>query len=1728
MLETESGANHSVASHIPGSGVNAGLPAQELIHELFELQAEKTPDNIALIFEGQQLSYRELNQAANQLARHLRRQGVMTETLVGICLERGPAMVTAMLAVLKAGGACLALAPDERPERMAYMLDELGLHYLVTESAVQAVAPGRDIKVVAPEEEKQQIQMHPATNLERDTGQLTSSLAYVTYTSGRRGLPKAVMVEHQAFINSLSGLQQQLAGGSTQSSRQLCVTPFDDAMAVLDIFGGLARGAALVLADKTCASDPGRLSRLIEQHDINFIQATQATWQLMLESGWPGKGDLLVLTGGVLSLPLARFLLSRCAQVWHCYGAPEAGLCSLVRPLVADADPLHQLALGAPLANSRYWILDGELQAVTQGKIGELYLGGATLARGYCNPGPFKHRDFIRVPLNGEGKECLFKTGDLVRYLADGRLEYLGAVREQVTLRGSRVELAELEALLMQDGKVSRAVARVQPSAQGDEQLQVYLCPPSGELARYSSPEDKAQGLKHSAELIDRLRQVLMQRLPEFMLPDAYFLVAEMPLTPQGEIDQAALAGVEVLNWQHDAGAQTEHEKALVEIWADLLRIRPEALGVTGNFFALGGDSLLAMRLAAKIHARWQQVLSLSTLFEAPTIRAQAQAIAKGAGTPLTAATESQARQGGAVLPASPAQQALWLKGPAVANTVAAYAIAGNLDPDAVEQALAGIILCHGALRTVFRGKPGQLEQVLLADAAFTLERHDLAGEGDGQRRARVDALMARESAHVFDLKKDLLIRAIHVRHAGTQAAAHDVLLLNLHPMAADTWSLGILRDELIRRYQAIVRGEQTQPAAPALQYADYALWQRQWLQGQESRLHLDYWLKLLNDAPACHRLPLDRARGKPLRENAVVTGELSAALTARVTQLLEQKASTLFMFMQAALAVHIGRLSHETDVVLGGVNAGRGRAGLASLIGLVADTRVYRTRFADNPGFDELLARTRQEHLTALPYADVPFSAIVAEIKPSAKASYAPVFQVAVNLVAKEELAVRIDGLAMKPLAGNQAPDNQYDISLYIEEPAQTHTCLRFKWVYDAGIFDAPTVTMFAREFEYFIRQILDKPGLPVLDHGWQTSGQSAAVLPDKGHFGRDSIASLFEQQARTNPEATALSYGRQSWSYQALNQKVNRLCHLLAQDYQVSAGDRVLVATLRNEWHIIAVLALHKLGACYIPLSDELPRDRMKYMLGASEPDIILTDEGFSQRHAWLTPGQTAAEAGGGHKDRKIVLDGPAATRAQAQHGQENPPARQVPETAIANILFTSGSTGNPKGVLGSYEATDNRINWMLDALPFSVGEAMTHITDMAFVGAIWEMLVPLCGGGHLLLCPRDLVRQADKFLDFLIEQKVTRLKSAPSLMKALCEVPRAQDCQVKTSIEHWFIGADLLTIKDAHLALAKFPGICLYNMYGSTEVMSDALWARVSLQDQGIYAPVGYPLAGMEVMVTGSGGQRVPDGVIGELVVVGWPVAKGYLGDDSGQSFIQTPAGRGYRTGDLGWIGKDGQFQCIGRMDDQIKIRGYRIELGEIAHQIALLEQVASSLVLAREQETGEKVLTAYVVPEKGTALGEQAFISLIKTAVADFLPDYMLPSSFVILPHWPLTPLGKIDRKALPAPKTGLAPGQYLAPETETEKALVAIWGQLLNLEAAAISVTVGFFDLGGHSLLAVRMVAAIRERLGAEIAIGELFDLATIRQLAPLVDKAATMQFVQDQQQNIEITSEGFL
>ncbi len=1658
------------------------------IHQLFEAQAARTPDATAVAFGAQRLTYCDLNGRANQLARHLRSLGVGAETLVGLCVERSLEMIVGALGILKAGGAYLPLDPAYPAERLQYMLADAQVAVLLTDqdrkgvlhrppandAGAHSTTPPADsgqptvIDLVA---EWETLARQPETNL--DSVATADNLAYMIYTSGSTGQSKGVMLPHRNLVNAYLAWEDAYElRGAARSHLQMASFSFD--VFTADLVRALCSGGKLVICPRELLLEPEQLYDLMRREQVDcaeFVPVVLRGLVAYLEQRGRRLDFMRVLICGSDTWYVREYrqfqqLCGPQTRLINSFGLTEATVDSTYFERAAlDLAGDQLVPIGRPFANMQLYILDSYGQPVPAGVPGELCIGGAGLARGYRNRPDLTAERFVPNPFVQERLEMrdwrltastisnlqspisdrLYRTGDLARYLPDGNVEFLGRIDQQVKIRGFRIEPGEIEAVLEQHPAVREAVVLARNpdvgrgvAAPGDTRLVAYIVPDQEQrtkpvLSEVEGNKEQRGEEPHSqfsilnSQFLGELRQFIRDRLPDYMTPAAFVLLDALPVTPNGKIDRQALPAPD---WSLRALAEdyvaprTPVEETLAGVWAQVLGL-PQ-VGIHDNFFEIGGHSLLATRLISRLREVFQVEVPLRTLFEAPTIAAQATQVEHARRTPATQAPplrplprNPDGGRGDGALPLSFAQQRLWFldqlePDSPFYNIPEAVRLAGPLDVDALQRSLDEIVRRHESLRTTFVTMDGKPSQVIgPVDTTMPIRPIDLRLLPVDQREVEAQRLATEEVQRPFDLARGPLLRALLLRLGDED----HLILLTLHHIISDGWSTSILTREVGILYDAFSHGRSSPLPALPIQYADFAAWQRGWLHGAVQEQQLAYWKQQLAGLPPLLELPTDRSR-PPVQtyQGAYRPFVLPRPLSDQIRALSQREGATLFMTLLAAFQALLARYSGQDDISVGTPIAGRTRAELEGLIGFFVNTLVLRADLSGDPSFSQLLGRVREAALGAYAHQDLPFEMIVDALQPDRNLGHSPFFQVMFVLqnADQPEQTQESTGLTLNSTEVHSGT-SKFDLTLFMTEEGQQ---LGGALEYNTDLFDTTTIERMIGHFETLLAAIAIDPALPVSKLPLLTGAERRQLLVEWNATAAPyphelCVHQLFEAQAERTPHADAVVFGAQRLSYRELNGRANQLAHHLRT---LGIGPELLVGVCieRSLELAVALLGILKAGAAYLPLDPAYPAERLRFMLDDAQVSVLLT----SQEQRTKNQSSTTDRKGVLHTpladhveapsttpppahtppadDERAYRTTPPADLAQltvidldgewetiAQQPATNPASAATPDN-LAYVIYTSGSTGTPKGAMIVHRGLTNYLAWATRAYAVEGGRGAPVHSSISFDLTITGLFAPLLAGRAVHLLPEQLgVETLSEALattgDFSL------VKITPAHLELLGR--QLGPSQAGGRTRAFIIGGEQLLAESIAFWRRHAPATLLVNEYGPTETVVGCCVYTVSAETPPSGAiPIGRPIANTELYVLDRRLEPVPIGVPGELYIGGAGVARGYLGrpELTAERFVPCPwsvvsgplqrtTGNGplttdnrlYKTGDLCRYRPDGVLEYLGRIDHQVKVRGFRIELGEIEAVLAQHPGLREAAVVVREDTPGDRRLVAYVV-------------------------------------------------------------------------------------------------------------------------------------------------------------------
>jgi amino acid adenylation domain-containing protein len=1658
--------------------------------ELVAAQAARTPGAVAVEDGERSLTYRELLERAARLAETLAGAGVRRGDLVGVLVQRSVDLPAVVLGAHGAGAAYLPLSPEQPARRHAQILRQARVRVVVVEE------DGKDLKDIKDEKDSKNgstpfstlsLISLPSFGSLMSFGSLDSSdLAYVLFTSGSTGLPKGAAIPQRGLVNHLLAKIETLGLGPGDTVAQTASQSFD--ISLWQMLAALLVGGRVRVIPDEVAHDPARLLGAVEAAGITVLEVVPSVLRLLLDEARRRGGERpplsrlrwLVSTGEALPPELWAEWLAVYPRValLNAYGPTECADRVTHQPLPQPpAAGTSRTPIGRPLRNTRLAVVDAELRAVPIGVAGELCIGGAGVARGYLHDPERTALSFVPDPF-ADGSR-LYRTGDRVRRRTDGGLDFLGRIDFQVKVRGFRIELGEIETALGQVPGIRQAVVL----AGAESQI----------LVAHLTSEPGAD----PAALERRAGDSLRERLPDYMIPSVFVWHEEMPLTPNGKLDRRALSSLRstVVREGHVA-PRNPVEESLAGIWAEVLK-RP-GLGVYDDFFAAGGQSLLATQVVTRVREIFGVDLPVRTLFQKPTIAGFAEslemALLHGRGLPpAPPMTRIPDAERAGPLPPSFSQDRLWfidqwMPGLSAYNIFGAVRMRGRLDLPVLERSFAELVRRHEVLRTTFTAVDGRPMQVIGPARGFPIPRIDLSALPAERRAALSSQRKDEEAERPFDLARGPLLRAVLLQLGGED----HVLVVTAHHIVYDVWSRELLIRELGTLYEASWHRRPSPLPEVAIQYADFARWQRRWLSGEVLAAQLDYWKRQLAGVTSGTELPGDRPRPPVQRfRGRRHLLQLPPETTAALKDLSRRSGATLFMTLLAGFDVLLHRATGEDDVVVGSPIANRNRAETEALIGFFVNTQVLRTRLDGDPSLRQVTGRVRETALAAYAHQDLAFEQIVGELRLSRDPARQPLFQILFNFLTNyQPIVLELPELTLTPET-NHSGAVQFDLvtSMY-EADGRLHVSVD----YSTDLFDAPTVTRLMRHWAALLEAAAAEPEQPVSALSSWSAGERQQLLVEWAEGDRIDgdgdvrIHELIAAQAERAPEAVAIAHAGELVTYRDLLVRVRRLAQCLRAQ-GVGPGVLVGLRIERGPAALVAMLAVLEAGGAYLPLDPAYPEERLAFM---------------------------AEDAG-----VRLVLDGEPESGEEAFHSS---PARPLPDHP-AYVIYTSGSTGRPKGVVISHRGLLRSTRARLDSYPEPVA-AFLLLPSLAFDSSVAVIYWTLCQGGCLVIPDEERKTDPVHLSRLIAGHGVSHWLSIPRLYALLLSQASPGDL---ASLRAVIVAGEACTADLVAAHHAQLPGAALYNEYGPTE---STVWTTVDGPAREAGLPIGRPIAGVRVRLLDRALQPVPAGVPAELLIGGDNLARGYLGrpeltaerflPDPFAGVAAEPGARLYRTGDLArWL-PDGRLDFLGRADQQVKIRGVRIELGEIESALLRHPAVREAALLVREDRLGDRRLVAYLVAGPEVA-GEP---SRLRAFLRQALPDSMLPGAFVFLDAMPATATGKIDRRALAALDVAelAREAPFVAPRTPVERQIAAIWSDLLGVQR--IGAHDNFFHLGGHSLLTTQLVSRLRTEFLLEIPLPSFFDDPTVAGLAQVIELARWAEQVAEEATQEEVVAAG--
>ncbi|MDR6226882.1 non-ribosomal peptide synthetase [Desmospora profundinema] len=1608
-------------------------PRNQTIHGWLEERVRKHPQRLAVVMGEERIDYGEWNKRANRLARKLREEGVKREEFVGVLCDRSPKMVVAILAVLKAGGAYVPLDPDTPVERMQTLLQDSGVRVLVVGEGLGEDLSFSGVRVPVDQPEG------CGEDLESVNG--PGDLAYMIYTSGSTGKPKGVMIEHRSVCGLAS--TAPLYAIRPESRVSQCASFSFDA-SVSELFCTLFHGATLYMVERETLLSGHAFIRWLRDNRITTIPFIPPTLLRELPEGDLPDLELISTGGEELSADLVR-IWGRDRMFINAYGPTETTVDATLGVCSPDG---KKPSIGRPVANKSVYVLDSNHHLMPIGVPGELCIGGDGLARGYWNRPEWTEKRFVDNPF--VPGERMYKTGDRVRFLPDGNLEYLGRMDHQVKIRGHRIELGEIEARLTAHPHVKDGVVTV--IRDGDEPAS--LC---------------AYIVTESVWSVDDLREYLAGELPEYMIPSYFIELDTIPLTTGGKVDRQSLPAPRG-EWDrrrssHPPANRTEEE--LAAIWREVLG--SDGFGMEDDFFHLGGHSLSAMKLVSRIHQHWQVEIPLREIFGRRTLRKMADWIRM---TQKSDFRPIQPVEGQADYPVSSAQKRMMvvqqMEGADMAYHIpTVLEMEGELDVKRLNGALAELVKRHDSFRTSFHFREGELKQRIHPEVPFALACVEVTEAEAEEQARRFIQPFSLDSAPLFRAR---LLRLAPDRHW---------LLLDMHHIIADGVSMEIVTKELASLYEG--------KSLPALriQYKDFAVWQQQmrssrWWEKQER-----FWLERFSDGPKPLPFPTDHPR-PPVRthEGRVHTFRLDPRLADRLTDLSLDRKTTRFLVMLAAYKILLSRYAGQEEVTVGTPVAGRSHADLESTVGMFVNLLPLKSHLAEEESFSEYLKQCTAVLLESVEHGDFPFEDLVEKLNLPRDTSRHPLFD---TLFVWDSLPVkwRLSGLTVRP-RDPEWGTAKFDMTWYIQDGEQPRVLVE----YNTHLFKEETVERMGRHFRRILTQAVEHPDRPLSEMEWITEEERTQILEvfndTAADYRRDqTIHGMLEEQVMRIPDRVALVAEGDTLTYRDLNERADRLAWYL-RDKGIGPNQVVGLLVERSVEMMVGMLGILKAGGAYMPISPDFPVERMSYMVENSGASLVLAqDRLFEQArsiaaHACaISDAEQAAPGGSGFKSMATSRD-------------------------LAYVLYTSGSTGKPKGVMVEHHSVLNRLEWMAEAYGITEEDVLLQKTPHVFDVSVWELFLWFFAGARLVLLPPGAEKSPGAIRKAISHYGVTTLHFVPSMFTPfLDEVEQHGDRDDWHGLKRIFTSGEALMpaqVRRFHQTLGRKGQTRLYNLYGPTEATVDVSYFDCPPDTELSVVPIGKPIQNVRLYIVDRRDRLQPVGVPGELCIAGVCLARGYINRDdlTAEKFVPAPFAPGeimYRTGDLARWNEDGNIQFLGRIDHQVKIRGHRIELDEVTGRLLQHPAVRDGAVIARQDGDVSHSLCAYLV-----AAGEWQ-VSELRRHMAESLPDYMIPAHFVEVEALPLNPNGKLDRRALPEPGVAKTEQAFVPPATAAEKLLVEVWQNVLGVER--IGTLDNFFEWGGDSIKAIHILARLN-RKGWQLEWNDLFKHPTIREVAPLM------------------------
>ncbi|APH47821.1 non-ribosomal peptide synthetase [Bacillus amyloliquefaciens] len=1623
------------------------LPEEEAVHRLFEAQANRTPASIAIKEAGREWTYREVNEAANRLARHLVKSGLEKGRTAAIMNDRSAETVIGMLAVLKAGGAYVPIDPAFPEDRLRFMAEDSSIRLVLTVQDYQEQAGTLQVPIVMLDESEDETVS--GTDLNLPAG--GNDLAYIMYTSGSTGKPKGVMIEHRNIIRLVKH-SNYVPVHEEDRMAQTGAVSFD--AGTFEVFGALLNGAALHPVKKETLLDAGRFAQFLKEQRITTMWLTSPLFNQLAQKD-AGMFNTLrhLIIGGDALVPHIVSKVRKASpelSLWNGYGPTENTTFST--SFLIDQDYDGSIPIGKPIGNSTAYIMDENRNLQPIGAPGELCVGGSGVARGYVNLPELTEKQFVRDPFRPD--EMIYRTGDLAKWLPDGTIEFLGRIDNQVKVRGFRIELGEIEAKISQAENVTESAAVIRKNKADENEICAYFT-----ADQALSPED--------------LRKTLSESLPEYMIPAHFIQMNQFPLTANGKIDKKALPEpqAEAVQKEYEA-PKTEAEQKLADIWEGILGVKA---GVTDNFFTIGGHSLKAMMMTAKIQEHFQKEVPIKVLFEKPTIQELAHYLENESEEeqqfePIRQAPYQKH------YPVSSAQRRMYIlnqlgQASTSYNVPAVLLLEGSVDKNRLEEAMQALINRHETLRTSFDMADGEVVQTIHKNVSFELETAE-GREEDAEELTK--AFIRPFALNRAPLVRSKLIRLEEDRH---------LLLIDMHHIITDGSSMGIFIGDLAKLYQG------TELELPKIHYKDFSVWQREKANLDQ---HEAYWLDTFKGDLPVLDLPLDfpRPAERSFEGERVIFG-LDKQVTAQIKKLLADTDTTMYMFLLAAFQVLLSKYSGQEDIIVGSPAAGRQHPDLQDVPGMFVNTVALRSHPAGKKTFKQFLDEVKTASLQAFEHQSYPLEELIEKLPLTRDTSRSPLFSVLFNMQNMEIPALRLGDLEISSYSMHHHVA-KFDLSL---EAAERGEEVGLSFDYAKALFADETIRRWSAHFVNLIKACAENPDIQLADASLLSAPEREALLSDEKRTEADlpegTFVSLFERQAQKTPDLTAVAGGT-SLTYRELDERSNRFARHL-QACGTGSEDIVAIMMDRSADLITAILGVMKAGAAFLPIDPETPEERIRYSLEDSGTKLLVVNE----------RNMTAAAV---YKGKTVVMEDGEWQNESADRLETEPGADR-----LAYIIYTSGTTGKPKGVQLEHRNLINYVTWFSREAGLTEADKSVLLSSYAFDLGYTAIFPILQAGGELHIVPKETYTAPDQLGEYIQKNGITYMKLTPSLFHMIVNTARfTSECRF-SPLRLVVLGGEKIITSDVRKFHDVYAHTDFINHYGPTETTIGAIAERINMEclDQYEQRPViGRPIANTGALVLDGAMQLVPPGASGELYITGKGLARGYLHRPqlTAEKFLSNPFSPDslmYKTGDIVRRLPDGTIEFIGRADDQVKIRGYRIELKEVETVLLSVNGIQEAVVLA-VSEGGLPELCAYYKADSGLKGSE------LRKRLSETLPSHMLPAYFVQVDRIPLTANGKTDKNALPKP--GVSQTAQIAsalPETELEEKLCRIWKQTLGTDTLGIDDN--FFDYGGHSLKGMMLLANIQAELDKTVPLKALFEQPTVRLLAAYIEKSAVSE-----------------